>query len=105
MQAGKLRHKVTLKTGGESQDEYGEVTYTWSTQATLWASIEPLRGRELLHAQEVNAELSHRVRCRYNSNVDVADRIAFGTRTLEIVSVINPRERGAELELFCKEIL
>ena len=105
MRAGKLRHKVTIKSREASQDEYGEVTYTWSTAARAWANIEPLAGRELLHAQQVNAELTHRVTMRYMSGVDPTDRIAFGSRTLEVVSVINPDERNKELVLLCKEIV
>ena len=43
MQAGRLRHRVTLEYPLKSQDESGEVIVdTWRELATVWASVEPI---------------------------------------------------------------
>jgi SPP1 family predicted phage head-tail adaptor len=102
--AGRLRHRVTLKSNSPSVDEYGDESESWGTEGTVWARIEPLRGQELLLAQQVNAELSHRVTIRYYSGCSPQWRVYFGNRTLEIVSVRDPEERNIKMELLCKEI-
>jgi len=105
MQAGKLRHRVQVQTYSETQDTYGEPDRTWTTATTVWASIEPLSGQELLAAQQLAAEASHRVIVRYNSSIAPTSRLKFGTRVFDIVSALNWQERGATMELFCKEVL
>jgi len=58
----------------------------------------------MLQADQMQAETTIRVRIRYNSSVEPEDRIWFGTRILEIVSIINFDERNRHMELLCKEI-
>lgn len=101
---GRLRKRVQLQHLAKNQDGYGEMIPSYSTYATVWASIEPLQGRELEHAQQISAETSHRVKIRYNSNVVSEHRVIYGDRTFEIESVINPDERNEMLILMCKEI-
>jgi SPP1 family predicted phage head-tail adaptor len=105
LQAGKLRHRGTLKSLSQSQNEYGEPSDTWTTVTTVWMAIEPLQGKELIMAQQTNALATIRVTLRYNSTVDPSDRVVVGSRTLEIVEVINPRELGEYLVLMCKEVV
>lgn len=104
MNAGKLRHRVELQEVSGSQDSFGESLRTYATYATVWASVEPLQGRELELAQQVSAETNHKITIRYNSNVDTEHRIVFSGRVFELTSVINPSERNEHLVLFCKEI-
>lgn len=104
MRAGRLRHRVVIQTATEAQDTAGEAIKTWTDAMTTWASVEPLSGRELLRAQEVNAESTIRVRMRYNTHVSQTARLLVdSTRILDINSVINTREIGRELELLCSE--
>jgi len=103
MQTGKLRHRVTIETATESLDSYGHPDPTWTSAVVVWASIEPLAGNELLRAQEVNAEISIRIRIRYHASVTPRARLKFGSRYFEILSVANLEERGREMELLCRE--
>ena len=50
---GKLRHRLAIQSGTPTQGEYGEVTNAWATDVTVWGSVRPLRGQELVHAQQV----------------------------------------------------
>lgn len=107
MRAGKLRHEVTLSSapsGTSGQDEYGQPATTFTTYTTTYARIRPLRGDELMLAQQVHAELTHEVTLRHNSNVTNTDRITFGSRTLEVVGIVDMEEKGRELRLSCKEV-
>ena len=105
MKAGKLRHRLSLQSGTESQDDYGQVTETFAEFAEVWGSITPLRGLELIHAQQVQSEVTHKCFIRYNSSIDTKDRIVFGSRTFEIMSILNADERDVYQEVWCKEIL
>ena len=104
MRIGPLRHRIAIQSSTPTQGEYGEVSLVWATDATVWASIEPLSGREMVSAQQQHAETTHRIRLRYTTNVTAESRISFDSRTFEIVSLINRKEMNWMLELLCKEV-
>jgi len=105
MNAGKLRHRVTIQKLEEVDDGYGGVTSTWKDMATVWSSVEPLKGRELYAAQQVKAELTHRIRIRYMSGIKPEMRIVFDNRSFDIEAIIDPEERHESLELLCSEVV
>lgn len=95
---------MTLQEPVTAQNGYGERTTTWSTVATVWASVEPLRGREFFDAERVQSEISHRVRMRYRSGMSSKLRVLLGSRVLQIEVVIDVEERHRELQLMCREM-
>lgn len=103
MRAGELRHKVKLQEYTILQNTYGEATKVWTTYATVWARIQPLKGNEALLAQQIKAELSHRLTIRYNSSVKAKHRVKFNERIFDVNSVRNLDERNVEQELMVKE--
>lgn len=104
MRAGKLRHLVTVDQRSATPDTYGEPAQTWTPLYTNQpASIEPLSGRELINAQAVQSDVTHRVRMRYVSGIETKHRIVFGTRVLDIRAIRNVDERGIEWEMLCTE--
>ena len=104
MEIGKLRHRIELYSVTETQDNYGEVTKGYELATTVWASIKPLSGKELAHAQQVSAETSFKIVIRYNSAVTSEYRLVFGSRTFEITGMLNGDEKGEYLVLMCSEI-
>lgn len=106
MRAGALRHRVTLKTKTVSRDTFGEEDVTWTTVATVWGSVEPLRGREYMEAKQGQADVSHRVIVRYRASVVPTMRLYLEDgRGFEVESVINRLERDEQLELMCRELV
>jgi SPP1 family predicted phage head-tail adaptor len=107
MRAGQLRHQVTIQSSRESQSPTGATTITWSDFATgVWAAIEPISGRELFAAQQVQSNLSTRIRIRHLAGVHEKMRVKYVNRDSEttyydIESVIPVNERGAEMHLMC----
>lgn len=73
MRSGKLRHRVTLEwyQKGERTDS-GATPTDWVAGATVWVSVDPLRGRLLLAAQEAQSETTVRVRMRWRADVAAA---------------------------------
>lgn len=103
MVIGKLRHYINIESSADAQDDYGEQSKVWATAESVYASVQPLRGQELLEFQQINAELTHRIIIRHTSNATVANRIKFGTRIFDINVVRNIDERSNMQELLCKE--
>ncbi len=106
MRAGWLRHRVEVLEKVAGRDSFGAEVTAWATAATVWASVEPLRGREYIEAKQGQVEVSHRVVMRKSVAVAASMRLRLeGGRVLEIESVIDPLERGERLELMCREMV
>lgn len=105
MRAGRLNKKVIIQQTTESRGVAGGVDDTWSTYITIWASMEPIAGREYFDAQQLNAEVTTLIRIRYNSGVTSKMRVLHGSRVYDILHVINRHERDAEMHLMCKELI
>lgn len=103
MRLGPLRQRVNIQARSATVDAFGQESETWATVATVWASVEPLSGRELLAAQQVQGETTHRIRMRYQAGVTTSSRLLFNLRPFDVRSVINKNEAGAFLELLCTE--
>lgn len=105
MRAGRYRHRVTIKDRVVVRDSYGEEDVTWADVATVWADVQPIRGREYLEMDQAQADVTHRVYLRYRTGVEPTMRVYLGSRALQIESVIRPGERRIGLELICKELV
>lgn len=103
LKIGKLRHRITIQQATETQDGAGQPIPSWSTFATVWASVEPLQGKEYLLAQQTKANVSHKVTIRHLDGVIPKMRISYDSRTLQIVSVIHSEERDFVTTLMCVE--
>jgi len=103
MRSGPLRHRVTFQNRVTTKDAFGQLTESWSDLFTVWASVEPISGRELLAAQQTLGEITHRIRTRYRDGITAATRVLFNGRIFDIESSINDKEKNAYLEIMAKE--
>ena len=103
VRAGRLRHRVAIQSQSTTLDDYGEATGSWSTGDTVWAAVEPVSGSERDIGEGKAGIVSHRVVMRYNSSVSPKKRLLFGSRVLNIDSVINVDELNERMSLFCVE--
>jgi SPP1 family predicted phage head-tail adaptor len=103
MNPGRLRHTVTLRRNTESRDTDGDVIRTPADLADRQAEIRPLRGRELMEARQVHAEVTHAIEIRYYPGLTAKDHITWNSRTFEIIEVRNLHERNHQMSLLCKE--
>lgn len=106
MRIGALRHKIAIKylDPDAGEDEYGDPKPEWVTVYSPWASIEPLRGRELFTAQQAASEVTSRIRIRYREGITSDMIVVHGGATYQILYIINPDVRNKELHLMVKEI-
>lgn len=107
MRAGTMRKRFTIQALPRTRDAYGQISETWSDVRTVWGSLEPLVGRELLAAQEVKAATTHRVRIRFIPDVRVTPRhrfyIASENRIFNITAPLKVAERNFDLEIMVEE--
>ena len=104
MKIGGLRHRVVLQKKEITEDELKQQSEVWTDIASVWASVEPVSGREYFAAGQVNSEISVKITIRYRKDVTPDIRMVFGGKVYELLSVINPKERSKALILMCREV-
>ena len=105
MRSGRLNKRVTIQELSISKDQFNADIESWADVITVWAHIEPLRGREYWQAKQVVAEVTGRITIRYQQGIDEKMRVTYGDKTYNILAVINPEEGNRTLQLLVKEIL
>jgi len=70
---GRLRERVRIEREVRTADGGGGASLSWQTVATLWAAIEPLRGREQLEAMKLEASNLYKVTLRNPGPTITAD--------------------------------
>ena len=102
---GSRRHRLAIQANTPTRDAVGGQTDAYATYATVWGSLRPMRGLELVNAQQNYEEVTMKAVIRYRSDIVPSDRIVFETRTLEIVGIIDYDEIHQYQELLLKEII
>jgi SPP1 family predicted phage head-tail adaptor len=101
-----MRHRITLQRKGTiTRNQSGEEIITWSDWATVWASAQPMQGREFFESERAGAEITMRFRIRYRDGVTPTMRVSWDSRIFDIESVVNFNERDREIHLMCKELV
>ena len=100
---GDMRHRVTFQQSIKTPDGHKGHTVQWQDMIAVWASVEPLTGREYFYSHQIKAEVTHRVKIRYRADITTEMRAKFGERVLEIESIIDLKERHEVLEILCRE--
>ena len=103
MEPGRLRFRIVIEQSARAGDAMGQAVETWTTFATVWGDIQPLRGRELFAAQAANSEITTRVTIRYLAGISPTWRLKYGSQIYQIEEMLNPGMRNRSLEFMCKE--
>lgn len=105
MRAGQLRARITIQQGTETADTYGGRSYSWSTYATRWAQLRPLKGNEFIAAKQINNDVTGEALIRYTTGITPKMRILYGSRVFEILAVLNTTEKNYQQRLLYKEVI
>ena len=106
MRGGLLRNRVTIqRDAGTTPNGFGETAASWVDFAKcVPVSIEPLMGRELWSAQQVQPDVSHRITMRYMPGITAKMRVQYGTRIFHVEGPpLNLNERNRTIQLMCRE--
>jgi SPP1 family predicted phage head-tail adaptor len=108
MRAGKLNKRIELQLNSEETASYvttlGGLSTTYATASTVWASIEPLSGRELFLAKQSQSDTDFKITIRFYSGLTTNYKVKWGTRYFQINSIQNTGENNEQMLLMCKEI-
>lgn len=92
MQASNLDQRVTIQAPADTDDGYGgTIPGGWADAATVWASVEPLRGGEAIANMQVTARQTYRLWFRRSVSVTPANRLKWGDRILNVREAPDPR--------------
>lgn len=99
-----MRHRITFRSRGNGQNAFGE-ELDWSDYKTVWASVEPLLGREMFAAQAVNSSAEVKFRCHYQNDVNDQMRVSFNEKEYDILSVVNVQGLNRETLIYAKRVM
>lgn len=103
MDIGRTNKRITFCRYEEKENELSQMEQVLTKVKTVWASVEPTRGREYQEAQRIRPELTYKVTTRYHKEVTPDMFIKFKGRCFNIVSIINVKEQNSMLEIICVE--
>lgn len=103
--AGDFDKRVDFENWVESGgDGMGGSEGSWSKEATLYASINPVSGRERIHNEAIQSDITHVIQTR-KTDFDISgeSRVVWGSRSFNLKYVLNQREDGAFVEIAATE--
>lgn len=111
MQAGKLRHRVTIVrlSTTPARDANNQEIPAEGSRVDRWASVETIEkstsntGNEQWSANSVLATATHKVTLRGGTTINELDQILWGSRTFEVVSVLDPDGRAVMTVVYAME--
>jgi SPP1 family predicted phage head-tail adaptor len=104
IQAGPLRHRVTIQTPVVQTADTGEAIVTeWLDLCEVWAAIETLSGREWLASAEFRPGVTTRIRIRWRADVGADMRVLHGSTVFGIDAVLPQWQGMSELHLMCTD--
>jgi SPP1 family predicted phage head-tail adaptor len=103
MNAGALRHLVSIVNETITPDGMGGGLRVDTVLATVRADITPTGGRERFGGMQMQSETTHLVKIRFRPGVLPKQIIVWGSRRFEIESVVNSKEQNFLLLLACRE--
>lgn len=108
MQAGRLRHRLTILNFISVRDPSGQPIEEWQEGATIWAEVLGISGREQLQSGAETAEATIRTWVRYRRDITAASRLKvltgpFAGTTINVVGPPVPDAKRTRLEILCKQ--
>lgn len=92
----RLRHRISIEQQVTETDSSGAIETFWEYVTTVWAAIEPISGREMLLAEQVQSGVNTRIITRYRSDIDASMRAKHNGRIYNIEAAIPDQDSGIE---------
>lgn len=100
---GRMSKRITLKRYTEVDNEIGQTTVGLTDYKTVWASIEPISGKEYTDTDRNSNQLTYRIYIRYLKGVNTDMVVDYKGTIFTITACINYRMRNEMLQLVCVE--
>ncbi len=104
---GKLSHHARIfrpvETPDDAPDDRGDEPIDYVEQCRVWCSIEPLAGRELMLAQQMHGNVSHKIVMRYIAGITKRHQLRWNGKVYNLGPPLNTGEQGYELLVYATE--
>lgn len=101
MKIGHLRHRIVIEQYTSTGDGQGGVIRAWSTFATRWAGIEPMKGIEQFKQDQKRPRQMFKITLRFLDGLTQNMRITHDGVTYYIISIENQLLRDRDMVLIC----
>lgn len=104
---GRLKHRIDLLQKVEELDTLGRQKReqaNWQLVAKVWAEVRDVSAVEIEKAKQMVGTATTAIAIRYREGVAMQMRVRFGSRIMEIRSVLDSDNSRRELILLCGEI-
>lgn len=102
--AGALRERATLHNISTTLDAYGGQDETWEHGPTFWAMLEPIGFAEAFQRGKIRQDGSHRIVCRYRTDVANNDRLVIDGVGYHVQTVTDLEHRHRYLEIIVEAL-
>ena len=96
---GSLKRRLVLEAPVSTPDGLGGATIAYETVASVWASIEWMRGGEEWVRGRPEQRTTHRITLRWRAGVDAGQRLRHGETIYDLRAVHDPD--GGRHRLVC----
>lgn len=102
---GSFNKKISFLQRYKGQDDYGEPIDEWRLYKTVWASKEPILGKEFFSALTTENKVEVKFNMRYTNGITSEMRIQHGNEIYEIIGPpIDVKSMHKELLCYCKQV-
>ena len=103
MKANELRHLITVQSPPTSQDEFGQLSGSWSNVKNIWCKVISLTASENLQTSALSNETTYIV-TTYITSISSQQRLYWGEKSLplDIISVIDSDNTNRWMTIMCK---
>lgn len=103
MEAGRLRHRLTLQSQQRVPDGMGGYVEGWADLRQLWAEVTTPSGRVATVAQQLTAVVSAEIRTRPAADLQAGRRLVSKTETYTIQAAL-PENDLSMVRLLCSSV-
>jgi SPP1 family predicted phage head-tail adaptor len=104
MGLGKYNKRLLIQQPVKVESSFADAVTTWPDVGTVWALIEPLKGRDAMLANQLLAPQDTKILIRYHAALTAMNatwRCSYNGVVYNIVSVVNVNLANTEFELMC----
>jgi len=101
-----MRHYIDIlrRVPHDDANDFAEQPEQWERYTFAQAEVSQMGGKELVNAREVHSEVTTKIKIKPQPGITAAMRCQKGSRTFEIVAVIDDDNHATDLVLMSKEI-
>ena len=103
MDIGRMNKRISIYGYDDKMNELRQSKKGLKKLKTVWASFNPVRGREYYDAQKLREEITYKCYIRYLPGITADMYIKYKDKDYNITSVINVNNEDKMLEIYCVE--